>query len=146
MRLRRGFVWAVSAAVLAVAGLSACSDDDKETLSEDEFLEQGNAICTEGNERTASIGEDLGEDPSDEEVEAAVDELADDIDGQIDDIRDLEEPEDLSDDLEAALDQAEEDLQELRDLGADIVTAEEDPFAETNELMSEIGLTVCAEG
>ena len=64
---------------------------------------------------------------------------------QIDDIRDLEEPDDLSDDVTEALDQAEEDLQELRDLGADVVTATEDPFAETNELLTDIGLNVCAE-
>ena len=145
MRHRRGFGWAVSTGLLAVVGLSACSDD-KEALTEAEFVEQGNAICAEGNERTDAIGEALGDAPSDAEVEAAIDELADDVEGQIDDIRDLEEPDEISDDVNAALDQAEEDLEALREAGADILTAEEDPFAETNELLNGVGLTVCAEG
>lgn len=130
-------------AVLVVAGLSACSDD--ETLTEEEFLEQGNEICREGSERTEAIGEELGDSPTDEEIEAALDETWDDIEGQIGDIRDLAEPDELSDDVDAALDQAQEDLDAARDLGADILESEEDPFAETTERMNEVGLTECAD-
>ena len=144
MRHRRGFVWATGVAALLVVGLSSCSDDT-ETLTEEEFLEQGNAICTEGNERTEKMAEDLSPSSSEEDIEAVIDEVADDIQGQIDDIRDLEEPDEISDEVDAALDQGEEDLQSVRDLGADIVTAEENPFAETQELMAEVGLTECAE-
>ena len=45
-----------------------------------------------------------------------------------------------------ALDQAEEDLETLREQGADVLQAEDDPFAETNELLSDVGLTSCSEG
>jgi phosphoglycolate phosphatase-like HAD superfamily hydrolase len=142
---RHGLVSAVGAVALALAGLAACSDDES-SLSEEEFLEQGNEICREGSERTGAIGEELGDSPTDEEIEQALDETFDDVEGQIGDIRDLEEPEEMSDDVEAALDQALEDLDAAREAGADLLTAEEDPFAETNRLLTAVGLTQCAEG
>jgi hypothetical protein len=48
--------------------------------------------------------------------------------------------------VNAALDQAEDDVETMRGQGADLLEAEEDPFAETNELPSGIGLTSCSEG
>ena len=144
MRHRRGFVWATGVAALLVNGLSACSDD-KETLTEEEFLEQANAICREGTERTEAIGEELGDSPTDEQIEQALDETFDDVEGQIDDVRELAEPEDMSDEVDAALDQAEEDLEAARDKGIELLEAEEDPFAETNELLTDVGLTECAD-
>jgi len=132
--------------LLAVAGLTACGDDD-EALTEDEFLEQGNEICDEGTERTTAIFEALGDDPSDEDFERAVEEVADDIDGQIGEIRDLEAPDDIADDVDAALDQAEDDLQELRDQGAAGQAASSgDPFEDSNQLLTDVGLTSCGGG
>ena len=146
MRHRRSIARGmVCVTVLLTAGTAACGDDE-DSLTEEEFVDQANEICDEGSERTDKIFEDLSADSSDDEIEDAIQELADDIEGQIDEIRDLSEPDDISDDVNAALDQAEEDLETMRDQGVDLLEAEEDPFAETNELLSSVGLTSCSEG
>jgi vacuolar-type H+-ATPase subunit I/STV1 len=144
MRQRRGLVWTVSVLVLVLGGLSACGDDE-DTLTREEFLEQGNEICREGTERTDAIGEDVDVNSTDEEIEAAIDELADDAEGQMQDIRDLDEPDEMSDEVNAALDESEAAMQEVRDAGADILTAEKDPFEKANELLEDVGLTDCAD-
>jgi vacuolar-type H+-ATPase subunit I/STV1 len=130
--------------VLVLGGLSACGDDE-DTLTREEFLEQGNEICREGTERTDAIGEDVDVNSTDEEIEAAIDELADDAEGQMQDIRDLDEPDEMSDEVNAALDESEAAMQEVRDAGADILTAEKDPFEKANELLEDVGLTDCAD-
>jgi hypothetical protein len=134
----------IAISLAAVAGLTACGDDD-EALSEDEFVEQGNAICDEGAERTDAIFEELGDDPTDEQFAAAVEETADDIEGQISDLRDLEAPGAIADGVDAALDQAEDDLEEFRAQGAaGQEAATGNPFVESNPLLTDVGLTSCA--
>ena len=144
--------WTRAAVALAVIGLAVagCGDDDKEALTEEAFLEQGNAICAAGNERIdAQFEEQFPTEESFQDEEALADfkdVLEDDIDGQIDDLRDLEPPEELADDVEAMLDTADAALEDVRAQSIEDFTNEEvDPFAEVNELAGEIGLTECAD-
>lgn len=137
--------------VIASAGLTACGDDDEERLSKADFLEQGNAICDAGNEEAdeafASISD--GEEPPMEDLVALFeDTLIPSVRGQIDDLRALNPPADLEDDVNKMLDDASDAIDEIEaglddDPGA--VFEGEDPFEEVNVQAAAIGLTSCAE-
>jgi hypothetical protein len=146
-------------AVLCVGAcvLAGCGDDD-EALSEQEFLEQGNAICAAGNERLDAAFEDAfaemdleeGEEPSPEQIAAVVLEVfVPDIQSQIDGIDDLEPPDELADAVEQFLDDAQATLDELEQQAEDdpaaVFADDEDPFADVNAQANEIGLTECAD-
>jgi hypothetical protein len=137
---------------LALLGAACGGDDDGgERLTQEEFEEQGNAICQAGNERIEEAFTDAGfgeEEPPAEEVEAFVDdELIPSIERQIDELRDLNPPEDVEDDFADLLDDAESALDNVRDMSAEeIVSSEDDPFEDVNERSAELGLTACAEG
>ena len=142
-------------AVLCVGAcvLAGCGDDDN-ALSEQEFLEQGNAICAAGNERLDAAFEDLdleeGEEPSAEQMATLLlDEFVPDVQSQIDDVRALEPPDELADAVDEFLDNAQATLDDLEQQAADdpssVFSEDEDPFAEVNAQANEIGLTECAD-
>ena len=142
-------------AVLCVGAclLAGCGDDD-EALSEQEFLEQGNAICAAGNERLDAAFEDLdleeGQEPTAEQMGTLVLEVfVPDIQSQIDDVRALEPPDELADAVETFLDDAQATLDELEQQATDdpsaVFSEDEDPFAEVNAQANEIGLSECAD-
>ncbi len=134
-------------AMLAVSGLilAACGGDD-DALSEEEFLEQGNAICAAGNERLEEAGAGFsGEQPSPEELEAFLEILIDDVRGQLDDIEALSPPEELEEDVDELIESARGTIAEVEDAGPDALLSPEDPFAEENAMADEIGLTECAD-
>ena len=146
---------AIAVMVMIGAVLAGCGDDE-EALSTEEFLEQGNAICTEGNERLDAAFEEAfsdlgqGEQPEDEEVVAVLeDTLVPEVQGQLDDIRELEAPDALADDVEQFLDDAEAALDEveeqLQDDPESFLQLEEDPFLEVNAQAEAIGLTACGD-
>ena len=134
----------VAISLVAVVGLTACGDD-AEPLTEEEFAEQGNALCDEGSGAAEEIFTDLDDEPTEEELDAAIGEFADEIDEQIDAIRDLDAPEEIAGDVDAALDQAADDVEGLREQGAAALESSEDPFAASRPLLNEVGLTSCAE-
>jgi hypothetical protein len=144
MAMARGgiILLGLSGALLGVAG---CGDDDgAKLLSQEEFVEQANEICAAANQRTGAIAADIGPDSTAEELDAVVTAIADDSERLISDLRALRPPTEVSDELTAALDQAETDLQELRDLGGAVFSQATDPFNETNSMMDRLGLTACA--
>jgi hypothetical protein len=141
----------VGIAGVACLGLVACGDDD-DALSEEEFLEQGNEICAEGSEALDALAERVfeeDEEPTPDQVSEFADEFEDNIDEQIDDLADLNPPEELADDVDAVLEDArgvlDEFVQDLREDPEAVFSAEEDPFADINAQLEEIGLTECAE-
>jgi plastocyanin len=144
--------WMRVAAIVAVVGFVAAGcGDDAERLSQAEFLEQGNAVCAGGNERIDEMFEATFESEQDFEDEAkqetAKAALEDDIQSQIDDIDDLEPPEDIEDAVDSLVDSAQAALDEIREMStADFFAEEEDPFEDVNRQAAEIGLTECAEG
>jgi hypothetical protein len=145
----------VALVLVAMATLVGCGDDE-EALSKEEFLRQGNAVCAEGNEELDALFEEQfadleeGEEPDPAQFAAFIeDDVVPRVQEQIDDIADLEPPEELADDVEQLVTKAQAALDELEQQAKDdpeaLLQQEEDPFAEVNEDAAEIGLTVCAE-
>jgi hypothetical protein len=144
---------ALFALVLVGGILAACGDDSgSDTLSEAEFQDQANAICEDGNaeidEQAEEYFEGTGpnEQPSAEQAEAFAEEVVvPGVQGQIDDIRALEAPEDVQDDLDAALDDAEAVVDEIA-VDPTVITSEEDPFEEeVFPQLEALGLDACTE-
>jgi hypothetical protein len=143
------------AVMVAVGALLAGCGDDEEALTEEELVEQANAICEEGNERLDTAFEeafaDLGpdEEPDADQVAALIeDTLIPSVQTQIDELGDLEPPDELADAYEQLLDDAQQALDDLEEQVQDdpesLLQQEEDPFAEVNAQAEELGLTACA--
>jgi hypothetical protein len=139
-------------APLALLGLLATGcGDDEESLSEDEFVEQANAICEEGSDDLDQASDEMfgSEEPTAEEIADFADVFEEAIGGQIDDLEDLDGPDDLEEELDPILDDARDTLSEFADEVRDdpeaAFTSDEDPFADINERLSALGLTSCAE-
>ena len=136
--------------------LAACGSDDR--LSEEEFLAQGNEICRVGNEELNASAEalfsQLTEESTEEDFQQVIDEngqtflddFVSNVRGQIDDIRDLNAPSDLEDDLDLVLDEASEILDRISDADPqEFFESEDDEFAELDTQLLAIGLTTCVE-
>ena len=141
-----------SLAGLCVAALVAVGcGDDEERLSSEEFLEQGNAICASVNDELDAVFEALGDtEPStDELVSLFEDTLVPSVRAEIDDLRELNPPEELEeeasqlfDDADAAIDEIEQLVEEDPDA---FFASDEDPFADVNERATEMGLVECGD-
>ena len=151
--------WGRGLGVVLVAGAvalgaAACGDSNESssTVSEEEFVTEGNAICEAGNERIAMAEDQAFPDdmPTDENFEQFFAAFTADIDQQITELSALEPPEDLQDEFDAFLEKANTTLEQVRSEGAEAFFSEtesgEQPFAETTRLASEIGLDACASG
>ena len=142
--------------------LAACGSDGDE-LSQEEFLAQANEICEVGNEEIDQVFDEffeeffepLGEEPTEEEVgevieaegQEPLDDLVSNVRGQIADIRDLNGPSDLEDDLDPVLDEASEVLDGIADgRPEEFFRSSSDPFAEVNPQLDALGVSSCAEG
>ncbi len=138
-------------AIITATGLllSSCGGDDR--LTREEFLTQGNAICSQGNARIDAAAEEafggLSQDerPSDEQLQGFFNTLVAEIQGQLDAIGELNPPEDLEADVDNLLQVAQTSLDEVKEAGPQVLLTEQDPFAEANRLAGEVGLTACAE-
>jgi uncharacterized cupredoxin-like copper-binding protein len=144
-----GIIWSrvTAVVVLATLGLGACGDDE-DRLTKASFLEQGNAICKAGNERTDKVFEETFESEADFEDEAKVAKvkaaLDTDIERQLDELGELSPPESLEEDFDQLIDDAEAALGKFRDLSPqEAFEQEEDPFEEVNQRAEELGLTEC---
>lgn len=141
--------------VFVVGAVFAGCGDDVKALSKEEFLKQGNAICAAGNERldaafTKAFG-DLGDgEEPDPEVGGTFEQdvVIPEIQGQIDDIRDLEPPKELADDVNTLADTTQAAVDQLKQLAKDDPAAAfrdgGDLFAKVGPQADEIGLTECS--
>lgn len=143
--------------VVAATGIAACGDDDDDTatattaaaadtLTEAEFLEQGNALCgAQGQEIGAVIGPLFGAgDPTPEAMQEALDQIVVLSRGIAEDLDALAEPEDLSDDVAAIVDALNAGTDEAEgQTGAEFFSTEDDPWAEAGALAQGIGLDAC---
>jgi hypothetical protein len=128
--------------------LVAC-DGGEERLTEEEFISQANEACTEGNEEIQEAAGEIGasgQQPSEDQLEEFVGTIVDAIQGQIDDIEELNPPEDLEQDVDAMVEELQSSLDDLEGQGAAALQSQENPFADANEMAGDLGLTVCAEG
>ncbi len=147
---------ALAGIVVIVASVLAGCGDEKAALSEEEFLRQGNAICSDGNDKLDAASEavfgDLEGDQQPDPDELATffsDEFIPIIQAQIDGIGELAAPKEIADDVDqlkvdaqAVLDGIEA---QVKDDPLSFFEQEEDPFADVNAKAGEIGLTECAE-
>jgi hypothetical protein len=145
------------AALLATGLIAAgCGDDEDENgdggeaLTEQEFVAQADRICTEGDAEIEAQEQQLfgKAEPTQAEIEQFVTEIfVPGVQSQVDEIRELEAPEEIEgqvtefvDSAEAGLDEVEQDPSVFGEgpQGAD-------PFAETRQLASDLGLRRCAQ-
>jgi hypothetical protein len=152
--MKRKALWLLALALATGSVAAGCGGDDDDggdgggdALSKEEFVAQGNEICTEGNaEIEAGAQEAFPEgQPTPETAEAFVnDTLVPSVQGQIDDLRDLGIPEGDEDQVTEILDKAELALQDLKEDPTLAIGQGEDPFAEVNQELTDYGLTACA--
>jgi hypothetical protein len=147
----------IAAAVLLVIGavaVAGCggSDDTSSTataISKDDFIAQADQICAAGNKADAAASKEAfsGGQPTEAEVASYVtDSVVPSIQGQIDDIRALGAPEGDEAEVNSFLDTAQEALDQVEADPSAITTSGEDPFDQTNRLMTVYGITECANG
>ena len=144
--MRKMFFALLAVALLALIG---CGGDDEgsgsgEPLTKAEFLEQGNAVCAEGNEAIDDAAADLSQNSPQEEIEAFASEtLVPEVQEQIDGLSELSPPEGDEAKVEAIIEAAQEANDQVEE-DPSLITSSEDPFNEANDLASEYGLEECA--
>jgi hypothetical protein len=139
------------AATLAVGLIAAgCGSAGKTTststtaaaLSRPEFLAQGNAICTHGNQTLAAAEKTLGKQASEAQFKAYVaGTFAPTVQDQIDGIRALAAPSNDQASINSMLDVAQTDLNQVK---GNPTTLTEKTFANFAKLAHPYGLTACA--
>ncbi len=144
MRLQVLLIVGTASALL----LAGCGSDE---LSKVEFLAEANEICRVGNAEDRAAFEALfpvGAERTEEEAQQTFfDGLVSNLRGQIDDLRDLNGPSDLEDELHALLDETSEILDRQSAAGPEEFFATDDnPFAGVNTQLEAMGLITCAEG
>ena len=134
---------------LALAACGSSSDSTTTALTKAEFLKQGNAICRKGNEEIGKAAEEKFPQPAASRIRRnstvrQPDHRSEHPEpGPADSQRpapegDEEQVEAIVEEAEASAEKAAEDPSVMiKDNG-------EDPFAKTNELAGEYGLTACA--
>ena len=155
-RMRRAFALVVAGAFV----VTACGSDS-EQLSEEEFLAAANEICEVGNEEAVQLFEELEplvEDiyataETEEEVEQFFqdeggkvrDAYVSNVQGQVSDVRDLNGPDDLEEELDPLLDQASDEVDAISELSVEeFFEGEwEAEFSEFNSQIQALGLATC---
>jgi hypothetical protein len=148
---RRG--WALSAFVVAAAGLAAgCGGDDDGIptgdVSKQEYIAQADEICGRGDREIERAAREAfgarGPAPSEEQVVAFAEEtVIPNVQGQLDDLRELEAPEADADRIEEIYDTAQENLDALAEDPGVLNNPDANPFAEANRLARAYGLKKC---
>jgi hypothetical protein len=127
--------------------LAGCGDDE-ERLTSAEFEKQANAICsTAGKKLDTAAEKTFGsgqKQPSDAQLEAFLkDDFRPNITQQIDDLRDLNPPKAVDDDLTAILDDADKILDKLT---LDDLKSDTNPFKSVNTRLDKLNLQECGSG
>lgn len=132
-----------AAALTVVMTIGACGSDE-ERLSAEAFLDQGNSICEAFNAAIAEGSAPFeGREPTTAELTAFIEDTFEpNAQGAIDEIGDLEAPEDMQDGVDQFLADAKSALDEV----VATKTQTEDTFAAVNASAGELGLTECGSG
>ena len=118
--------------------------DGDGALSEDEYIDAANEICAEGNEELDALSEDFTPADEDEAIEFIIDELLPLVQDQVDQIRDLDGPEDITEEVNELLDETEQVLEDIAD-DPEAAFSGDDPFADVAPELTDLGLTECGE-
>jgi hypothetical protein len=133
--------------LVGVVGCSESTGSAGSTLTKEEFIAQGNAICAAGNEKMdAAMPDWSAGEPAVPTAEAFYATVQAEVTTMIEELRGLTPPSELKADYEAMLTEADAALAKMEADGIDAFLAqEEDPFAKVNAMANAIGLTVCGE-
>jgi hypothetical protein len=143
---------AVLTATVAITLLAACGDSGSSALSKDEFIKQGNDICTTGNQAidssASSAFPDSTAQPTPDQIKSfAKDILIPNIRKQLDGLDKLNPPKDLQSKVDKLLADARAALTKMEQLADSnpeaLFDESQDPFAAVNAEARDIGLTVC---
>jgi hypothetical protein len=160
---RTAIPFALLAATAALA--AGCGGDDDETtapetvatgaageLTADQWVSQADAICTQGDRAQDVAIRDFFDEqgiPQDQRPSSAqIQQLASEviipnIESQIDGVAELPRPEEEADLIDQFIDQANADVDRLKD-DPSLIEGSDDPFAETSKLAGQLGLKECA--
>lgn len=120
---------------VALVGASGCSKE--KPLSRDEYSKQAQAICDEQIQAIIKLGP---VDPGDPEAAAgAVERLADLQAKALDQLRDLNSPQDISDDVDAWIESVTETLAQQQKLADAIREGNRDAATAANQYVAEAG-------
>jgi hypothetical protein len=148
----------LACAALAAGALAACGggDDNKQqfgatvgsgpsTLTKDQFVQQANQICDQGNKELDTASQALGQNPTADQISSfATDTVVPAVERQVSDIRALGAPAGDEEQVNALLDAAQADAEKVK--SDPTVLANGDPFADANKLADDYGLTSCGSG
>jgi hypothetical protein len=156
----------VMAAGLIAAGCGGDDDDETTTVSSTTttegatgatgaevseeraaLIEEADAICAAGDEEIDAEAQDVfgnsNEEPPAAEQEAFVeDTVIPNVQDQLDQLSELDPPEEDAEEFQSIIDNAQAALDELADDPSTFVGGE-DPFADVNQQAQEFGLTAC---
>lgn len=144
MRIDR--VRAVLAAV-ALTAIAGCQSGEA-VLSREEYVEQGNAICTDMNAEimAAATGQGGEWPPAGPEGDALFQTVMTSIGGALDELDALEGPADMVAEMDAIAAEARTIRTAVETEGAEAFFAtDEDPWEAINPRFEALGLTACAE-
>jgi hypothetical protein len=154
MRYRTLILMALACAALVLV-VGGCGGDDESSsttstaaaLTETAFLAQGNAICIAANKELDQAANDTftGGQPTDAQIEQYAGVLVPNVQGQVDAIRALTPPEDLADQVDTFLADAEDALAQVSDDPSLLLTSDDNgPFSSISQEARQIGLDKCA--
>ena len=138
MRKSRSYA---AAAVLLSLALVGCGGSD--ALTAKQWRTAADKICVKGRTDGAKIGQGLSQTSPKADLDKAVGELADLYAGEADDIDALKAPDSLSKDADALVKALRSGIKVMRDQGADMLTATENPLADASEKAKALGLKEC---
>jgi chemotaxis regulatin CheY-phosphate phosphatase CheZ len=92
-----------------------------------------------------ALGDDFGDDgPTQQKMDDAVAAMSKRLDEEVADLADLEPPADLAHGVDAMLASVRDVAAKVKDQGAALFQAKDDPFAEADEMAKDLGLDECA--
>jgi hypothetical protein len=132
-------------AVLGLVALGCGGGDDN--LTKAQFIQQADAICKKGNKQIDAEAEKIfttKEQPSKAQLEQFSSEtLIPNIQGQVDDVRALDEPSEDEDQVNAFLDSAQSELDKGKQNPLYMTT--DQSFSKTNKMGQQYGFKVCSQ-
>src|SRR5262245_47560234 len=132
--------------LLGVGVVAGCGGGSGDRLTQEEFLQQGNAICAKGNQDIETAGASAfatpGE-PTEAEVRAFGENVIfPNVEEMLDQLRALSPPKEDEEQVDQILDEAQAALDKVKADPA--LLAQNSGFDEADRLASAYGLTACA--
>ncbi|MFN0091409.1 MAG: hypothetical protein ACKVWR_14260 [Acidimicrobiales bacterium] len=131
-----------SAALPLALATAACGED---RLSRSEFIEQANGVCVQNSAHIASLfaQASAGGEPGPQEMQTALDGTVRASRAAIEALRQLEEPAELSADVDRLLTEATEATDTMQSQGLAYFDSDDNPWAPMNDAARAIGLDAC---